>query len=79
VPKGYVILTEAIHDRAGMDADGAASGGSVGERVEGTNVNADLGYAMTFGLLAVDRETFVRTVKPTARWLGEVAPANALV
>jgi hypothetical protein len=78
VPKGYVILTEAIHDRAGMDADRAASGGSVGERVEGANVNADLGYAMTVGLLAVDRETFV-TVKPTARWLGEVARANALV
>ena len=36
------------------------------------------GYAMTFGLIAVDRETFARTVKPSARWLGEVAKANAL-
>lgn len=31
------------------------------------------GYAKTFGLIAVDRTTFERTVKPSARWLGEVA------
>jgi beta-glucosidase len=37
------------------------------------------GYAKTFGLIAVDRTTFERTVKPTARWLGEVARANAIV
>jgi beta-glucosidase len=37
------------------------------------------GYAKTFGLIAVDRTTFERTVKPTARWLGEVATANAIV
>ena len=37
------------------------------------------GYAKTFGLIAVDRETLERTVKPTARWLGEVARANELV
>jgi beta-glucosidase len=36
------------------------------------------GFAMTFGLIAVDRDTFVRTVKPSARWLGEVARKNAL-
>ena len=36
------------------------------------------GYAMTFGLIAVDRESFARTVKPSARWLGEVARANRL-
>jgi beta-glucosidase len=36
------------------------------------------GYAMTFGLVAVDRTTFVRTVKPSARRLGAVARANAL-
>ena len=34
------------------------------------------GYAMTFGLIAVDRETFDRTVKPSARWLGQVAQRN---
>jgi beta-glucosidase len=36
------------------------------------------GYAMTFGLIAVERESFARTVKPSARWLGAVARANAL-
>ena len=36
------------------------------------------GYKMTFGLVAVDRRTFVRTVKPSARWLGEVARANGV-
>lgn len=35
-------------------------------------------YGPTFGLVSVDRSTFVRTVKPSARWLGEVATANAL-
>jgi beta-glucosidase len=35
-------------------------------------------YAPTFGLVSVDRETFARTVKPSARWLGEVSRANAL-
>lgn len=36
------------------------------------------GYRPTFGLVAVDRETFVRTPKPSTAWLGEVAKANAL-
>jgi beta-glucosidase len=37
------------------------------------------GYAKTFGLIAVDQQSFERTVKPSARWLGRVARANALV
>ncbi len=37
-----------------------------------------LGYRPTFGLVAVDRATQVRTVKPSARWLGEIARANAM-
>jgi beta-glucosidase len=37
-----------------------------------------LGYGPTFGLVAVDRETQARTPKPSARWLGAVARANAL-
>jgi beta-glucosidase len=37
-----------------------------------------LGYAPTFGLVAVDRETFVRTPKPSLAWLGEVAKHNGL-
>lgn len=32
----------------------------------------------TFGLIAVDRETFARHPKPSLRWLGSVAQANAL-
>jgi beta-glucosidase len=37
------------------------------------------GYEPTFGLIAVDRKTFERTVKPSARWLGDVARANGLI
>ncbi|MFN8036589.1 MAG: glycoside hydrolase family 1 protein [Acidimicrobiia bacterium] len=36
------------------------------------------GYAPTFGLVAVDRETQERSVKPSARWLGAIARANTL-
>ncbi|ROS48911.1 glycoside hydrolase family 1 protein [Frigoribacterium sp. PhB24] len=36
------------------------------------------GYDVTFGLVAVDLVTFDRTPKPSARWLGRVARANAL-
>jgi beta-glucosidase len=36
------------------------------------------GYRPTFGLIAVDRTTQERTVKPSARWLGAVARANGL-
>ncbi|HVM41170.1 MAG TPA: family 1 glycosylhydrolase [Acidimicrobiia bacterium] len=36
------------------------------------------GYMPTFGLVAVDRETYERTPKPSASWLGAVARANAL-
>jgi beta-glucosidase len=37
-----------------------------------------LGYRPTFGLVAVDRTTQVRTPKPSARWLGEVARSGQL-
>lgn len=43
------------------------------------NFEWTLGYRPTFGLVAVDRETFERRPKPSARWFGEVARANALV
>lgn len=36
------------------------------------------GYAPTFGLIAVDRDTFARMPKPSLAWLGEVAKRNAL-
>jgi beta-glucosidase len=36
------------------------------------------GYKPRFGLVAVDRETFVRTLKPSATWLGAIARAGRL-
>jgi len=37
-----------------------------------------LGYGPTFGLIAVDRSTQERTVKPSARMLGRIAQSNGL-
>ena len=37
-----------------------------------------MGYAMHFGLIGVDRTTQERTVKPSARFLGDIARNNAL-
>ena len=37
-----------------------------------------LGYAPTFGLVAVDRQTFARHPKPSAAWLGNVARNRSL-
>lgn len=34
------------------------------------------GYRPKFGIVGVDRETFVRTPKPSAAWLGGIAKAN---
>jgi beta-glucosidase len=36
------------------------------------------GYGPRFGIVSVDRTTFDRSPKPSARWLGEIASANAL-
>ncbi|WP_017571451.1 glycoside hydrolase family 1 protein [Nocardiopsis halotolerans] len=35
-------------------------------------------WAPTFGLVSVDRRTFARTVKPSARWYGELARGGRL-
>ncbi len=37
-----------------------------------------MGYRPTFGIIAVDRATQMRTAKPSAHWLSQVAQANAL-
>jgi beta-glucosidase len=37
-----------------------------------------MGFGETFGLIAVDRDTFTRHPKPSLAWLGGVARANAL-
>ncbi len=42
------------------------------------NYEWNSGYRPTFGLLAVDRKTQTRTEKPSAKWLGDVARANAI-
>ena len=42
------------------------------------NFEWNAGYSKTFGLIAVDRGTFVRSVKPSARWLGQVAQRNRI-
>jgi beta-glucosidase len=42
------------------------------------NFEWNLGYAPTFGIIGVDRQTQRRSVKPSARWLGEIARANRL-
>jgi beta-glucosidase len=34
------------------------------------------GYKMKFGLIAVDRQTQARTVKPSAHWLGALAKSG---
>jgi len=36
------------------------------------------GYRPTFGLVAVNRDTQARTVKPSGRFLGEIARRNSL-
>jgi len=36
------------------------------------------GYGPKFGLVEVDRSTFARSPKPSGRWLGSIAKANAL-
>jgi beta-glucosidase len=42
------------------------------------NFEWSLGYRPTFGLIAVNRETQERTVKPSARYLGSIARANSI-
>jgi beta-glucosidase len=37
-----------------------------------------LGYGPRFGLVEVTRDTFVRTPKPSAAWLGGIARVNRL-
>lgn len=43
------------------------------------NFEWSAGYAMEFGLIAVDRKTQVRALKPSARFFGQVARSNKLV
>ncbi|WP_063793175.1 glycoside hydrolase family 1 protein [Frankia sp. R43] len=89
-----VLVTEngiaTADDEARIAYTAAALDGLAGCIADGVDVRGYLhwslldnfewtsGYAMTFGLIAVDRSTFARTVKPSARWLGEIARAGRL-
>jgi beta-glucosidase len=42
------------------------------------NFEWNAGFSKTFGLVAFEHDTFVRTLKPSARWLGQVARRNGL-
>jgi beta-glucosidase len=42
------------------------------------NYEWNSGYRPTFGIVAVDRKTQVRTEKPSAKWLGDTARANSI-
>lgn len=42
------------------------------------NFEWSLGFGPTFGLVAVDRQTFARRPRPSAYWLGAVSRAHAL-
>ncbi|MCM3886885.1 glycoside hydrolase family 1 protein [Frankia sp. R82] len=68
---------QALADLAGCVADGIDVRGYLHWSLL-DNFEWLSGYQMTFGLVAVDRTTFARTVKPSARWLGAVARAGGL-
>ncbi|WP_041254228.1 family 1 glycosylhydrolase [Frankia sp. EAN1pec] len=68
----------ALHGLAAAVADGVDVRGYLHWTLL-DNFEWTSGFAMTFGLIAVDRTNFARAVKPSARWLGAVARANGLV
>ena len=68
---------EALRGLAGCIADGIDVRGYLHWTLL-DNFEWMAGYAKNFGLIAVDRETLERTVKPSARWLGEVARGNSI-
>lgn len=60
-------------------ADAIAEGIDVGGYLHWTfidNYEWASGFDVSFGLVGVDRETFARTPKPSARWLGRLARAH---
>ncbi len=68
---------EALRGLSAAIADGADVRGYVHWSLL-DNFEWMLGYAPTFGLVSVDRQTFARTPKPSLAWLGEVARRNGL-
>jgi beta-glucosidase len=70
-------VTEALQSLHGCVEDGISVLGYVHWSLL-DNFEWVLGYGPTFGLVAVDRDTFERRPKPSAAWLGSVARANAV-
>jgi beta-glucosidase len=71
------FVTEALQSLHGCVEDGISVLGYVHWSLL-DNFEWVLGYGPTFGLVAVDRDTFERRPKPSAAWLGSVARANAV-
>ena len=71
------FTADALQSLSAAIADGADVRGYVHWSLL-DNFEWMLGFAPTFGLVAVDRETFARTPKPSLTWLGEVARRNGL-
>jgi beta-glucosidase len=70
------FMTQALDEVAGCLQDGI----DVRSYIHWSlldNFEWAFGYTPRFGLVAVDRETFARHPKPSARWLGEFARASA--
>lgn len=92
-PGTPVLVTEngiaTADDRRRIDYTRAALAGLHAAMAEGITVEGYLhwslldnyewgSFAPTFGLVAVDRETFARTPKPSLAWLGRVARNGGL-
>jgi beta-glucosidase len=71
------FTTDALRSLSEAIADGADVRGYVHWSLL-DNFEWMLGFAPTFGLVSVDRQTFARTPKPSLAWLGEVARRNGL-
>lgn len=89
-----IIVTEngiaTADDAQRIRYTGEALRGLLGTVADGIDVRGYLHWSLldnfewghwepTFGLIAVDRDTFVRTPKPSLAWLGRVAQRNGLV
>jgi len=70
ISQGLAALHEVI-------ADGIPLGGYIHWSAF-DNFEWAQGYSMEFGLTAVDRATQVRTIKPSARFLGAIARSGRL-
>lgn len=72
-----VYVSRALRGVVACMADGIAVEGYVYWSLL-DNFEWVFGYRPTFGIVAVDRSTQLRTPKPSAYWLGAIARANAI-